>query len=206
MISNEILDIVVAGIILTAIWAQIGTFIKQKIRIVSLQALLLALYVILLGYDLSNMDLIILGILISALRGFSVPLVLTRKIKTSSYKVRERISDTSWITVASIFILIFSFTIYRVTFAPVGYETVGDAGLSLLLQGMFLMVSRRNKFSQFMGYMEEENAIIMLGIGIISLPLIIEASILLDVFALLIVSSVLIAGRFESLKYEELMG
>jgi len=46
----------------------------------------------------------------------------------------------------------------------------------------------------------------MLSLGIISLPLIIEVSVLLDVLALLIVSTVLMSEKVESQIYEEMMG
>ena len=49
MINQEILDLIIAAIILSAIWAQLGTFMSHKVRIVSIQSVLLSLYIIIIG-------------------------------------------------------------------------------------------------------------------------------------------------------------
>ncbi|MHB8360954.1 MAG: hypothetical protein ACYDAO_07890 [Thermoplasmataceae archaeon] len=206
MNTQQILDLIIAAIILSAIWAQLGTFISHKIRIVSIQSILLSSYIILLGIWNSQIELAILGILIVLLRGILMSRILSSKISRSPFILRERLGDASWISIISILILIFSFVTYRILFTPLGYETIGDGGFALLFQGIFLIGSRKSKFSQFLGYVEEENAIIMLSLGIISLPLIIEVSVLLDVLALLIVSTVLMSDKVESQVYEEMMG
>ena len=206
MNTQQILDLIIAAIILSAIWAQLGTFISHKIRIVSIQSVLLSAYIILLGYWGNEFELIILGILIIILRAFLTSRILSSKISSTPFIFRERFGDASWIGIISIIMLIFSFITYRILFSPLGYETIGDGGFALLFQGIFLIGSRKSKFSQFLGYVEEENAIVMLSLGIISLPLMIEVSVLLDVLALLIVSTVLISDKPDSQVFEEMTG
>ncbi len=203
---QQILDLIIAAIILSAIWAQLGTFISHKIRIVSVQSILLSSYIIILGFLGNELELIILGILIIILRGILTSRILSSKISSTPFTLRERVGDASWIGIISILILIFSFITYRILFSPLGYETIGDGGFALLFQGIFLIGSRKSKFSQFLGYVEEENAIVMLSLGIISLPLIIEVSVLLDVLALLIVSMVLITDKSDTQTFEEMKG
>ncbi len=203
---QQILDLIIAAIILSAIWAQLGTFISHKIRIVSVQSILLSCYIIILGFLGNELELIILGILIIILRGILTSRILSSKISSTPFTLRERVGDASWIGIISILILIFSFITYRILFSPLGYETIGDGGFALLFQGIFLIGSRKSKFSQFLGYVEEENAIVMLSLGIISLPLIIEVSVLLDVLALLIVSIVLITDKSDTQTFEEMTG
>ena len=51
MINQEILDLIIAAIILSAIWAQLGTIMSHKVRIVSIQSVLLSLYIIIIGIE-----------------------------------------------------------------------------------------------------------------------------------------------------------
>ena len=206
MINQEALDLITAAIILSAIWAQFGTFMSHKVRIVSIQSVLLSIYIIILGIWGNDPELVILGVLIMILRAFLTSRLLNSKLSPDQFISRERFGDASFLSVISILILIFSILTYRILFTPLGYETIGAGGFALLFQGLFLIGSRKSKFSQFLGYIEEENAIVMLGLGIISMPLVIEVSVLLDVLALLIVSTIIISDKPESQVFEEMMG
>ena len=206
MINQEALDLITAAIILSAIWAQFGTFMSHKVRIVSIQSVLLSIYIIILGIWGNDPELVILGVLIMILRAFLTSRLLNSKLSSDQFVSRERFGDASFLSVISILILIFSILTYRILFTPLGYETIGAGGFALLFQGLFLIGSRKSKFSQFLGYIEEENAIVMLGLGIISMPLVIEVSVLLDVLALLIVSTIIISDKPESQVFEEMMG
>ena len=206
MINQEALDLIIAAIILSAIWAQLGTFMSHKVRIVTIQSILLSIYIIVLGIWNSDIELITLGILIIILRAFLTSRLLNSKLSPDQFVSRERFGDASFLSVVSILVLIFSFITYRILFTPLGYETIGDGGFALLFQWLFLIGSRKSKFSQFLGYIEEENAIVMLGLGIISMPLVIEISVLLDVLALLIVSTVIISDKPETQVFEEMTG
>ena len=68
MINQEALDLITAAIILSAIWAQFGTFMSHKVRIVSIQSVLLSIYIIILGIWGNAPELVILGVLIMILR------------------------------------------------------------------------------------------------------------------------------------------
>ena len=206
MINQEALDLITAAIILSAIWAQFGTFMSHKVRIVSIQSVLLSIYIIILGIWGNDPELVILGVRIMILRAFLTSRLRNSKLSSDQFVSRERFGDASFLSVISILILIFSILTYRILFTPLGYETIGAGGFALLFQGLFLIGSRKSKFSQFLGYIEEENAIVMLGLGIISMPLVIEVSVLLDVLALLIVSTIIISDKPESQVFEEMMG
>lgn len=76
----------------------------------------------------------------------------------------------------------------------------------LLFQGLFLIASRRSTIAQILGYIEEENALILLGLFLVPVPLLIEASVLLDVLALVVISSLVILEKREHEVLEELVG
>ena len=116
MINQEALDLIIAAIILSAIWAQLGTFMSHKVRIVTIQSILLSIYIIVLGIWNSDIELITLGILIIILRAFLTSRLLNSKLSPDQFVSRERFGDASFLSVVSILVLIFSFITYRILF------------------------------------------------------------------------------------------
>ena len=57
-----------------------------------------------------------------------------------------------------------------------------------------------------MGYIEEENAIVLFAVFLLPIPLLIEASVFLDVLALVVISSVVVVEKFTHERVEELRG
>lgn len=78
--------------------------------------------------------------------------------------------------------------------------------LITFFQGMFLIASRKSTHTQIIGYVEEENAMILFGIFLLPIPLIIEASIFLDVLALVVISSIIVLEKNEHNPVEDLIG
>ena len=78
--------------------------------------------------------------------------------------------------------------------------------MALFFQGLFLIASRRTTYAQIMGYIEEENAIVLFAVFLLPIPLLIEASVFLDVLALVVISSVVVVEKFTHERVEELRG
>ena len=102
MINQEVLDLIIAAIILSAIWAQLGTFMSHKVRIVTIQSLLLSIYIIVLGIWNSDIELITLGILIIILRAFLTSRLLNSKLSPDQF-VSRRDSGTHLFSALSVF-------------------------------------------------------------------------------------------------------
>ncbi|EQD60499.1 hypothetical protein B1B_07764, partial [mine drainage metagenome] len=66
--------------------------------------------------------------------------------------------------------------------------------------------SRRRHFSQIIGYVEEENSLVLFAIFLLPVPIVIEASVFLDVLALVVISSVITVEKFSHERMEELRG
>ncbi|MHB8361519.1 MAG: hypothetical protein ACYDAO_03525 [Thermoplasmataceae archaeon] len=206
MTTYEILNVIAVSLLFTGIWAQIGTYVMAKIHVIIIQSFLLAAYAIILGILNASLDLIILGLLTAGLRGFLTGYILFTKLPNRGHLFREISSGVPSITIFSVILLVVSLAIYHLVFFPFIGSNIGGIGFAMMVQGMLLIASRKNKIAQFTGYIEEENAIILLSLGIIALPLIVEISVLLDVLALVIVSAVLISESLETENLQEMIG
>ncbi len=206
MTNVEILNVIAVSLLFTGIWAQIGTYIMSKVHVIIVQSLLLSVYAIYLGIATDSIDLVILGILTALLRGFLTAYILYRKLPKRGNMFRELSKGIPSITILSVVLLVISLAVYHEVFFPYTGSNIGGIGFAMMIQGMLLIASRKNKIAQFSGYIEEENAIILLSLGIISLPLIVEISVLLDVLALVIVSAVLISETLETENLQEMIG
>jgi hydrogenase-4 component E len=89
----------------------------------------------------------------------------------------------------------------------VGHHLIGVA-LSLLLIGLFLMVTRKKAISQVLALLTVENAIFLIALGITSgMPMVVELGIFFDVILAVLVLGVLvqrIVDRFESMDVSRL--
>jgi hydrogenase-4 component E len=81
-------------------------------------------------------------------------------------------------------------------------------GLSTLMIGLFLMVTRRKAISQILALMTAENAVFLVALGITSgMPLVVELGIAFDVLLAVLVLGILvhrIVDRFESMDVSRL--
>ncbi len=214
---EEIFDFLAALMVLVAIWAQVGSYVISKIQVIVIQTSILSTYALLSGIYSVSYELIILAFLIIFLRGILTAVILLRKFPERSQLIRERSTTVPSIIILSIATIIITLIVYRLSLFPIltgiTNETVVQEnqpiiaiGFVLVIQGLLLIATRKNKVTQFTGYIEVENAMILLSLGIFPLPLIVEISVLLDVLALVIVASVLLSGNMTSERIEELVG
>jgi hydrogenase-4 component E len=88
-----------------------------------------------------------------------------------------------------------------------GHHVIG-ASLSMLLMGLFLMVTRRKAVTQILALLTVENAVFLVALGATTgMPLIVELGISFDVIVAVLVLGVLvhrIVDRFESMDVSRL--
>ena len=89
----------------------------------------------------------------------------------------------------------------------VTHHLIGVA-LSLLLIGMFLMVTRKKAITQILALLTVENAVFLVAVGVTTgMPLVVEFGIAFDVILAVLVLGILvqrIVGRFESMDVSRL--
>ena len=200
-------------ILVTAFYMQGQEFIRPMIRGQLVQSLLIAAVSVVMGLITSDIDFFVLALLLVILRGFLVTFFLEKDIRRDQKHIHEKHVSVSYLFLISlVFVLTSVFIIYSVVFSSITIKSVaGNQGilvfpLALFFQGLFLIASRRTTYAQIMGYVEEENAIVLFAIFLIPVPLLIEASVFLDVLALVVISSVVVVEKFTHERVEELKG
>lgn len=201
------LNLVYAAIIASAFYAQGQAFYKPLVQMVGVQSALIAGAAVIAYLETGALDLLFLGAIIFLIRGLLTPYLLLRAIG-KKFGERERIAGFALLLIVDLaffsvtMFILYNFVILRLF--PSEFDLV--FALSLLLQGLYLMLSRNSTPSQMVGYLEEENALVIFGIALIPIPLLIEVSVLLDVLGLVVISSVVIHERKLHTPLEELKG
>lgn len=200
-------------ILITAFYMQGQEFIRPMIRGQLVQSILLAAISLIMGFITGDYDFLILAVLIVVLRGFLITYFLERGIRKDQSHLHERQVSVAYLFIISlVFVLTAVLIVYSVVFSGIRTESItGNRGilvfpLALFFQGLFLIASRRTTYAQIMGYIEEENAIVLFAVFLLPIPLLIEASVFLDVLALVVISSVVVVEKFTHERVEELRG
>lgn len=211
--GEDLLFPISALILISAFYMQGQEFIRPMIRGQLVQSILLAVITALMGFITGDVDFIILSALIIVLRGFLITYFLEKGIKKDQVHLHERQVSVAYLFLISlVFVLTAVLIVYSVVFSSIKIESItGNQGilvfpLALFFQGLFLIASRRTTYAQIMGYIEEENAIVLFAVFLLPIPLLIEASVFLDVLALVVISSVVVVEKFTHERVEELKG
>ena len=213
MNDNAMVYLISASILVSAFYIQGQRYIMSMIRGQLVQSIIIATASFLLAYLENSIDLLILGLLILILRGILITYMLeTRMPKRKSYVFEEGVNVPYLFLVDLVFIVIAVFIIYSIIFSSlVPISQPGNSStllfpLLLFFQGLFLITSRRSTFTQIVGYVEEENGLVLLALFLLPVPIIIEASVFLDVLALVVISSVITVEKATHERMEELRG
>jgi len=204
---TENIDVLYIAIIASAFYIQGQAYFRPLIKMTGIQSALVATASIILFFNAGSPEYLYLGALIVILRGVITPYMLLRVIG-NRYGEREQIRGFASLLVLDLgFFFVVVFVLYNLVITklfPDHQELI--FALSLLFQGLYLMASRNSTPAQLAGYLEEENALVLFGITLIPLPLLIEASVALDVLGLVVVSAVIIYEKREHAPLEELRG
>lgn len=212
MINTQLLELISTSIIISALYIQGQAYFKPIIYVQAIQSALISILTFYLGFALKLIDYIILGITIIILRSFLITFFLIRGLKAKP-GIRENTRGVASELVLNLaFFFLAVLIIYYFVLGNIGITT--EAGTNTLIifsfilffQGLFLIASRRSTIAQIIGFIEEENSIVLFGILIIPIPFLIEVSIFLDVLGLVIITSLLTLEKLEHIKLEELRG
>jgi len=212
VINTQLLELISASIIISALYIQGQAYFKPIIYVQAIQSALISILTFYLGFALKLIDYIILGSTIIILRSFLITFFLIRGLKAKPGIRESTRGVASELVVNLAFFFLAVFIIYYFVLGNIGITT--EAGTTTLIifsfmlffQGLFLIVSRRSTIAQIIGFIEEENSIVLFGILIIPIPFLIEVSIFLDVLGLVIITSLLTLEKLEYTKLEELRG
>jgi hydrogenase-4 component E len=176
------------------------------IRLYGVQSLLLGLVGAAVGLSAQRPHLYVTAALTIALKALVIPWFLLRVID----KVGIRREIEPYLNVPASLLLCLGLTVvgYRVSLGMAGasqgvpHQVVGVA-LSMVLIGLFLMVTRRKAITQILALLTVENAVFLVAVGATSgMPLVVELGISFDVILAVLILGVLvnrIVDRFESM-------
>ncbi len=185
-------------LILLNIFIQWQVYIKKNIITFAFGSFLLGIYFFIHG-------VIYIGILTILIRTIFIPRYMILKLSKEHWREREvypTIGTASSI-IGSILFVILCYVIFTLTLYKFIKFRTEALPLAIILQGIFLIISKRNTFVQLIGYMIMENGVLLFGVkNFPHLPFIFEAGILLDLIGIVMLSSLI--GRLRKNYVEDI--
>ncbi len=211
MITNDILILCAAGM-LVSVYLMVGQkALFTTIRLYAAQSLLLGIAAATIAFSEHRHDLYITAVLTVALKTILIPWFLMRMIDRIG--IHREIEPFLNVPASLLVSLALTVIGYRVsTGFPLGARGVGHhligVALSMLLIGLFLMVTRKKAITQILALLTIENAVFLVAVGVTTgMPLIVELGISFDVMLAVLILGILvhrIVDRFESMDVSRL--
>jgi len=209
--TPNIVILCAAGMLVSAFLMVGQKSLFTTIRLYGAQSLLLATVAVVMAISDERPHLFLMATMTTILKGFVIPLFLMRVVDRIG--IHREIEPFLNVPASLLACLGLTVVGYRVsTGFPEG--TVGvthhvlGVGLSTLMIGLFLMVTRKKAISQVLALLTVENAIFLVALGITSgMPMVVELGIFFDVILAVLVLGVLvrrIVDRFESMDVSRL--
>jgi hydrogenase-4 component E len=211
MNSDDVVILCAAGMLVTAYLMVGQKALFVAIRLYGLQSILLGAVAVAMGLADRRFHLFTGAALTIGLKGVLIPWFLMRVIDRIG--IHREIEPL--VNVPSSLLICLGLTVigYRVStgLADAGqgatHHVIG-VSLSMLLMGLFMMVTRRKAVTQILALLTVENAVFLVALGATSgMPLVVELGISFDVILAVLVLGILvhrIAERFESMDVSRL--
>lgn len=208
---NDVVILCAAGMLVTAYLMVGQKALFVAIRLYGLQSILLGVVAVSMGFTDHRSHLFIGAAVTIALKGVFIPWFLMRVIDRIG--IHREIEPL--VNVPSSLLICLGLTVigYRVSTGlaegsgGVTHHVIG-VSLSMLLMGLFLMMTRRKAVTQILALLTVENAVFLVALGATSgMPLVVELGISFDVILAVLVLGILvhrIAERFESMDVSRL--
>jgi hydrogenase-4 component E len=211
MSSQDLVILFAAGMLVTAYLMVGQKALFTAIRLYGLQSLLLGGVAVTMALGDHRPHLFASAALTVLLKGVVIPWFLVRVIDRIG--IHREIEP--YVNIPSSLLICLALTVvgYRVS-AVLAREEAGPfhhvigVSLSMVLMGLFLMVSRRKAVTQILALLVVENAVFLVALGATSgMPLVVELGISFDVILAVLILGVLvhrIVDRFESMDVSRL--
>lgn len=211
MTTGDLLILCAAGMLVSAYLMVGQKALFTAIRLYSVQSLLLAIVAAAIAISEGRHELFVMAAITVALKVILIPWFLMRVIDRIG--INREIEP--FLNVPTSLLACVGLTVvgYRVSTgfpagAPnVSHHLVGVA-LSMLLIGLFLMVTRKKAITQILALLTVENAVFLVAVGVTTgMPLVVEFGIAFDVILAVLILGILvqrIVDRFESMDVSRL--
>ena len=209
--TANVLILSAAGMLVSAYLMVGQKALFTTIRLYGLQSLLLAIVATTIAISESRPELFVTASLTVVLKTILISWFLMRTVDRIG--IHREIEPFLNVPVSLLICLGLTVVGYRVSTGfeegaqQVTHHLIGVA-LSLLLIGLFLMVTRKKAITQILALLTVENAVFLVAVGVTTgMPLIVELGIAFDVMLAVLVLGILvqrIVGRFESMDVSRL--
>src|SRR5438552_9387870 len=211
MTTSDVLILCAAGMLVSAYLMVGQNALFTTIRLYGLQALLLGIGSAVIAVSAARYELFVTAAMTMALKAILIPWFLMRVIDRIG--IHREIEP--FLNVPASLLVCLGLTVvgYRVStgfpegLGGVSHHLIGVA-LSMLLIGLFLMVTRKKAVTQILALLTVENAVFLVAVGVTSgMPFIVEFGISFDVILAVLILGILvhrIVGRFESMDVSRL--
>lgn len=211
MKAGDLLILCAAGMLVSAYLMVGQKALVTTIRLYGIQSLLLGLVATTIAVSETHYELLMTASITVVLKAMLIPWFLLRTIDRIG--IRREIEP--FLNVPASLLVCLGLTVvgYRVsTGFPEGARAVSHhligVALSMLLIGLFLMVTRKKAITQILALLTVENAVFLVAVGVTpGMPLVVEFGIAFDVIVAVLVLGVLvrrIVDRFESMDVSRL--
>ncbi len=209
--TANVLILSAAGMLVSAFLMVGQKALFTTIRLYGLQSLLLAVVATTMAISESRHELFVTAALTVVLKTILIPWFLMRTVD----RIGIHREVEPFLNVPASLLICLGLTVvgYRVSTGfeegtqQVTHHLIGVA-LSLLLIGLFLMVTRKKAITQVLALLTVENAVFLVAVGVTTgMPLVVEFGIAFDVMLAVLVLGMLvqrIVGRFESMDVSRL--
>jgi hydrogenase-4 membrane subunit HyfE len=209
--SSDLLILCAAGMLVSAYLMVGQKALFTAIRLYAVQSLLLAIVTAAIAVADARHELFVTAALTVVLKVLLIPWYLMRIIDRIGIRREiEPFLDVQSSLLACVFLTVVG---YRVSAGfpeearGATHHLIGIA-LSMLLIGLFLMVTRKKAITQILALLTVENAVFLVAVGVTSgMPLVVELGIAFDVILAVLMLGILvhrIAARFESMDVSRL--
>ena len=170
--------------------------LRNVIRIVALQGLVLGLLPLLAHRDGQVWAAVLLGAGSAGIKGFIFPAMLNRALRETQVS-REIEPFVGYILSLLTGVGALALSVWFGACLPLPWPPASDllipAGLFTVWTGLFLIVARRKAITQVLGYIVLENGIFTLGMVLVeAMPLLVELGVLLDIFVAVFVMGIIV--------------
>jgi hydrogenase-4 component E len=210
-VTANLLILSAAGMLVSAYLMVGQKALFTTIRLYGLQSLLLAIVATTIAISESRHELFVTAGLTVLLKTILIPWFLMRTVDRIG--IHREIEPFLNVPVSLLICLGLTVIGYRVSTGfeegtqQVTHHLIGVA-LSLLLIGLFLMVTRKKAITQILALLTVENAVFLVAVGVTTgMPLVVEFGIAFDVMLAVLVLGILvqrIVARFESMDVSRL--
>lgn len=169
--------------------------LSPLLRLLGVQAALLAVMTALLGGALSSPHYYVLALVVFAVKAIAIPVYLSYAAARLQLRRDDGVlsSMTLPLFLGCGILMAGYFLGPRLAVTPMGYHGSAGMALSLLLIGMLIMLTRRLALSQVLGFLVLENGIYLYSLTQThGMPLVIEMGVIFDVLIAVLVAGVVI--------------